>query len=60
MYPDSKNHGANMGPNWGRQDPDGTDNDHLNLAIWVTTLHLQLKREQLDRLHSENILAAPW
>ena len=29
-YPDSKVHGANMGPNWGRQGPGGP-----HVAIWV-------------------------
>ena len=32
--PDSKVHGANMGPTWGRQDPGGTYVGHVNLAIW--------------------------
>ena len=31
--PDSKRHGANMGPIWGRQDPGGPDVGHTNLAI---------------------------
>ena len=31
---DSKTHGANMGPNWGRQDPGGPHVDPMNLAIW--------------------------
>ena len=34
-YPDSKVHGANMGPIWGRQDPGGPHVGPLNLAIWV-------------------------
>ena len=37
-YPDSKVHGANMGPTWGRQDPGGPHVGHVNLAIWVCTL----------------------
>ena len=32
--PDSKVHGANMGPIWGRQDPAGTHVGHMNFAIW--------------------------
>ena len=32
---DSKFHGANMGPTWGRQDPGGTHVGPMNLAIWV-------------------------
>ena len=31
--PDSKVHGANMGPIWGRQDPAGTHVGHMNFAI---------------------------
>ena len=32
--PDSKLQGANVGPTWGRQDPDGPHVGHMNLAIW--------------------------
>ena len=32
--PDSKVHGANMGPIWGRQDPGGPHIDPMNFAIW--------------------------
>ena len=32
MNPDSKVHGANMGPTWGRQDPGGPHIDPMNLA----------------------------
>ena len=34
-YPDSKVHGANVGPIWGRQDPGGPHVGHMNLAILV-------------------------
>ena len=34
-FPDSKVHGANMGPIWGRQDPDGPHVGSMNFAIWV-------------------------
>ena len=34
-YPDSKVHGANMGPIWGRQDPGGSHVGPMNFAIWV-------------------------
>ena len=34
-YPDSKVHGANMGPILGRQDPGGPHVGPTNLAIWV-------------------------
>ena len=36
-YPDSKVHGVNMGPIWGRQDPGGPHVGPMNIAIWVYT-----------------------
>ena len=33
--PDSKVHGTNMGPIWGRQDPGGPHVSPWNFAIWV-------------------------
>ena len=38
MCPDSKVHGANMGPIWGRQDPGGLHGGPINFAIWVCML----------------------
>ena len=35
MYPDSKIHGADNGPIWGRQDPGGPYVGFTNFAIWV-------------------------
>ena len=35
MYSNSKVHGANMGPIWGRQDPGGPHVGPMNFAIWV-------------------------
>ena len=32
--PDSKVHGANMGPIWGQQDPGGPHVGPMNFAIW--------------------------
>ena len=32
--PDSKVHGANIGPSWGRQDPGGPHVGPMNFAIW--------------------------
>ena len=34
-FPDSKVHGANMGPSWGRQVPGGPHVDPMNFDIWV-------------------------
>ena len=36
--PESKMHGANMGPIWGRQDPGGPHVGPLNFAIWGIAL----------------------
>ena len=35
LFHDSKVHCANMGPIWGRQDPDGPHAGPMNFAIWV-------------------------
>ena len=37
-FPDSKVHGANMGPIWGRQGPGGPHVGSMNFAIWVIPL----------------------
>ena len=39
--PDSKVHGANMGPIWGRQDPGGPHVGPMNFAIWDFAISLQ-------------------
>ena len=36
-FPDSKVHGANLGPIWGRQDPSGPHVGPMNFATWVIT-----------------------
>ena len=36
--PDSKVHGADMGPTWGRQVLGGPHVGHVNLAIWAVTV----------------------
>ena len=36
IYPDSKVHGAFMGPTWGRQDPGGPHAGPIILLIWET------------------------
>ena len=43
-YPDSKAHGANMGPIWGRQDPGGPHVGPMNFAIWVLISQLYLDK----------------
>ena len=42
--PDSKVHGANMGPIWGREDPGGPHVGPMNLAIWDTFKDIFLKQ----------------
>ena len=43
-HPDSKVHGANMGPIWGRQDPGGPYVGPMNFALWVAYRnHFMLK-----------------
>ena len=37
--PDSKVHGANMGPIWGRQDPGEPHVGPMNFAIWDLFSH---------------------
>ena len=37
--PDNKDHGANMGPIWGRQDPGGPHVGPMIFAIWGTGLN---------------------
>ena len=37
-FPDSKVHGANMGPIWVRKDPGGPHVGPMNFAIWVVNL----------------------
>ena len=53
-YPDSKVHGANMGPIWGRQDPDGPHVGPMNFAISVRIElpdRIQVTRICLSKLH---------
>ena len=37
-HPDSKVHGANMGPIWGWQDPGGPHVGPMNFALWAVLL----------------------
>ena len=63
--PDSKVHGSNMGPIWGRQDPGGPHVGAMNLAIWGITreriylvkLNLVHSRDKKPRLTS---ITQPW
>ena len=39
MLPDSKGHGANMEPTWGRQDPGWPHVGPMNFPIWDHVIH---------------------
>ena len=59
-YPDSKVHGDNMGPIWGRQDPDGSHVSPMNLAIWIVMLigiWLHMCHHVSSLIHSKSILS---
>ena len=45
--PDSKVHGANMGPIWARQDSGGPHVGPINFAIWDTLCNVS-KRFDID------------
>ena len=53
-FPDSKVHEANMGPIWGRQDPDGPYVGPMNFAIWVTISH------KVSGAHFELYMPMQW
>ena len=38
IIPDSKVHGAKMGPTWGRQDPSGPHVGPMNFVIWYVLM----------------------
>ena len=40
MHPDSKVHGVNIGPIWGRQYPGEPHVGPMNFALWGTLVHL--------------------
>ena len=56
-YPDSKVHGANMGPIGGRQNPGGPHVGPMNFAVWVDSSYgyqlfkLFIGTISKDRLH---------
>ena len=44
---DSKVHGANMGPIWGRQDPGGPHVGPVNFVIWGNNLNPRWSQSML-------------
>ena len=56
--PDSKVHGANMGPIWGRQDPGGPHVGPMNFAIWDPSMrHQSLRDLKYGNLNKKGHLA---
>ena len=51
--PDSKVHGDNMGPIWGRQDPGGPHAGPINFAIWECK-HDCINKTLIDRRNIES------
>ena len=45
MHPESKIHGANMGPTWGRQDPGGPHVGHMKFVIRMAPDYSDKNRE---------------
>ena len=56
-YPDSKVHGANMGPIWGRQDPGGPHVGPMNFALWVMLQNVNVQLPWLYQHHFKQIAA---
>ena len=58
QYPDSKVHGANVGPIWGRQEPGGPHVGSMNFAIWV--LYLNCLHSRDNRNVETELDMSPW
>ena len=56
--PDSKVHGANMGPVWGRQGPGGPHISHMNFTIWEASETPFVKRlaKRAEKLGNVNLI----
>ena len=56
-YPDSKVHGANLGPIWGRQDPGGPHVGPMNLELWISYhSHYEiLQITEILRMHEKTV-----
>ena len=57
-FPDSKVHGANMGPIWGRQDPGGPHVGPMNFAISAVypTVNIMAERSQGISSHGVDLV----
>ena len=59
--PDSKVHGANMGPIWGRQDPGGPHVGPMNFIMWDHVLRLCQSIMQQTKIRSTDAREIrPW
>ena len=61
-FPESKVHGANMGPIWGRQDPGGPYVGPMSFAIWVVLGFLGWNKCSFDykRRFCANLCHIAW
>ena len=50
LFPESKVHGANMEPIWGRLDPGGPHVGPMNFALWVVILTVGVIVELYDHI----------
>ena len=58
-HPDSKVHGADMGPIWGRQDPDGPHVGPMTFAIWAVAVKVSFEgRAGISYKASINIVSS--
>ena len=60
IFPDSKVHGANMGPIWGRQDPCGPHVGPMNFAIWFIWLWKTYTTQPFDHWRLQWAYAMVW
>ena len=58
-YPDSKVHGANIGPIWGRQDPGGPHVGLMNFAIWVISVLRQQSVVGWSEIDKADVILMP-
>ena len=56
IIPDSKVHGANMGPIWDQQDPGGTHVGPMNYAIWDCFVHINSLRPRRFELNFRYVI----
>ena len=58
-FPDSKVHGANMGPIWGRHDPGGPHVGPMNFVIWVHRILLAKFSHEETKLSQNHTSSCP-